>query len=817
MTLNSRRGRIARFRSATAASSAPEETDVVSALLRKSTTDLTRRKSRTCFTIATLTLAITSIGLFALPNLMDRSMHVAVLSDQLPDLTVYTRSFVPDVRLGSLADLPNVRAVEPGSGYSGEMYVGARRAYVWVRGIPAFSRQTVDIVHLSSGSPPRTGEVLVDVRNGTQGLLDAHAGDTLEVIGADGTTRSLRVSGTAENLDGGQQVVSNGVIVLYATLGTVASLSGGPGYTTFYFRLDNPSRAAVDSTLAAIGRTFAAVPGFRGFAALPDVRASGDWPGKSSYTNLAKFFYIVTVLALLAALVLIANTMTALVSEQTSEIGIMKAVGGRRRQIAGVYLKTALLLGAIGTAAGIVLGLVIANLLTRYFGSHFYGVNVGIGADPLVILASAAVGLLGPPLAALPAIRRATRVPVREALEATGSAVGSEDAGDRTLRRVRFLPRTAQIGLRSVGRRRRRAFSTGIVIALAVGTLLALVGFGTGVANTSRASWHDHGEDFEIDPQGQPLGAFAEQLIRSTPGVAAVEPKFVTDVRLAGKDARIWAVQHATMFHYHIVAGRWLTASEEAERAHVAVIERDIARTTGTHLGDTIRVRMSSGVVDFRVIGISSNQQEDGTALYAPLTTMHALIPGMPADASDYWVRTTSHDHAFIDRTTTRVEDTLNANGYDVSAQIVYVRLANEVAHNRTLVTSVLTLGFLIVAISMAGLANALTMSVLERTREIGILRSIGARARHIRRIFATETIVLATFGWVMGIPVGLLLDIFLVWMTKTVIHVEVPLTFPFWNIPLALVGTILLALLITLVPIRRAVRFRPGDALRYA
>jgi putative ABC transport system permease protein len=495
----------------------------------------------------------------------------------------------------------------------------------------------------------------------------------------------------------------------------------------------------------------------------------------------------------------------------------MKAIGGRRRQVAAVYLKTALLLGVIATVAGIVLGLVVANLLTRYFGSHFYGVDVGVGADPVVILASVALGLLGPMLAALPAIRRATRVPVREALEATGSAVGTVDAGDRLLRRVRFLPRTAQIGLRSVGRRRRRAFSTGIVVALAVGTLLALVGFGAGVANTSRASWNDHGEDFEIDPLGQPLGAQAAQLIRSTPGVAAIEGKFVTDAKLDGKDAKIWAVQRATMFHYHIAAGRWFTAAEENGKAHVAVVERDIARTTGTQLGDTIRVRIAPGVVAFRVIGISSNQQEDGTALYAPLTTMHALIPGMPADASDYWVRTTSHDHAFIDRTTTRVENVLNANGYDVSSQIVYVMLADEIANNRTLVTSVLVLGFLIVAISMAGLANALTMSVLERTREIGVLRSIGARARDIRRIFAAETIVLATLGWLIGIPVGILLEMFLVWMTKKVVLVEVPFTFPIWNVVLALVGTIVLALLITLVPIRRAVRFRPGDALRYA
>ncbi len=88
-------------------------------------------------------------------------------------------------------------------------------------------------------------------------------------------------------------------------------------------------------------------------------------------------------------------------------------------------------------------------------------------------------------------------------------------------------------------------------------------------------------------------------------------------------------------------------------------------------------------------------------------------------------------------------------------------------------------LGFLIVAISMAGLANALTMSVLERTREIGILRSIGARARDIRRIFAAETLALALTGWMIGIPLGYLLDLFLVWLVRKVINVDVPFTFP--------------------------------------
>ena len=792
---------------------------VVSALSRKSITDLSRRRSRTFFAVATLALAVTSIGLLALPTVMNRSMQAAVASDRLPDLTLYTRPLSLDrSELAKLGALPNVQALAPSSVFGGRMYIGARRAFLYVRGVPDFADQRVNVVHVVSGTAPTNGAVLSDVQNANHALLHVHAGETVRIIGADGAVRRLQVSGTARNLDGGQQVASDDVIMLYATPATVASLSGSPGDSAFAFRLANTSRAAVESTITAVRRSLAAVPGFTGFTDLPDVRTAGDWPGKSTYQNDAKFFYVIIALALLSALVLIANTITTLIAEQTSEIGIMKAVGGRRRQIATVYLRTALLLGALGTVVGVVLGAVVAYLLSRYFGSTFYAVDVGFAIDVPVVLVSALVGLLVPPIAALPAIRRAVRVPLREALQATGSAVGSQDAGDRLLRRIRFLPRSAQIGLRSVGRRRRRSLSTALVIGLAVGTLLALVGFETGVAKASKVSWGDHGEDVKVTAQGQRyLDARAERLIRSTPGVAAVEPMFVTGVKLAGTDAKIWAVVPSTMFHYHLVAGRWYTPAENAGRAHVAVVERELARTTGTHLGDTIRVQTAAGLASFRVIGLASNQQENGTAVFVPLATMHALLPSRPADANDYWVRTTSHAHAFIDQTTTRIENTMTAHGYDVGTEVVYVQLANEIAGNRSATTSLTVVGFLIVAISMAGLANALTMSVLERTREIGILRAIGARARDIRHIFATETVALSLAGWLIGIPLGYLLNIFLVWMTNEVLHVEVPLSFPARNVPIALAGTVLLALLITLVPIRRAVKYKAGDALRYA
>ena len=125
-------------------------------------------------------------------------------------------------------------------------------------------------------------------------------------------------------------------------------------------------------------------------------------------------------------------------------------------------------------------------------------------------------------------------------------------------------------------------------------------------------------------------------------------------------------------------------------------------------------------------------------------------------------------------------------------------------------------LGFLVIAISMVGLANAMTMSVIERTREIGVLRCVGARARDVRRIFASEGGTLAVAGWLLGIPVGYALDRALVWLVKDVTNIDLPVLFPPGNVALALIGTVALALVITLLPIRRAVRFRPGDALRY-
>jgi putative ABC transport system permease protein len=565
-----------------------------------------------------------------------------------------------------------------------------------------------------------------------------------------------------------------------------------------------------------VRRHLEAVPGFAGFRNLPVVRAPGDWPGKSETEEFADLLSVITVLALLSALVLIANTMTTLVAEQVREIGVMRAVGARRRQVALVYVRTALLLGALGAVAGVALGIALAWLLSRYFGSTFWAIDVGFGVDTNVVLASVAVGVLAPPLAALPAIRRATRLDLRAALESTGSAVGGQDAGDRLLRRAGRLPRTMQIGLRGVGRRRRRSLATVAIVALAVGNLLAVLALAAGTTEVTRSEWADHLEDVRVWTAGrEPFDERAARVIRSTPGVAEAEPALVNDARLDGEGAFLWAVARDPLLRYRLSDGRWFTAEEERRNEPVAVIERNLARVTGVEVGQQVTVSTAAGPVRLRIVGEARNQQENGTVLFLPLTTARALL-GLPAAASTYWVRTTSPDHALVDRVTSALEDRLATLGYEVGTEITYVATRDNVAANRTITTSIAVLGLLIVAISMVGLANAMTANVLERTREIGVLRCIGARARDVRRIFATEGLALAVAGWVLGIPVGYLLTRLLVWLVAQVVNIDLPVVFPPWNLLLALAGTVVLALLVLALPLRRAVRLRPGDALRY-
>lgn len=790
---------------------------MASALVKKSVTDLTRRKARTLFAVMTLAIAVASVGIFAIPSLMDKAMQKEVAANRLPDLTLSTKPLALTAsQLAALRRLPNVQAADGRSYFQTRVWVGERRVKAVVVATPDYAHQGVDVVSLISGAPPTGIGVLSEVQNGKDGRFAGKEGSKIRIVGVGGRTLTAPVTGVARNMIGGQAAKGLDAVVLYSTPTVLARLGADPGYSSLEFRLTDTSKAAADRTVAAARTYLVANTAFRSFSDLPDIRKPGTYPGKELFDQLASLMNVFTVLALAAGLVLIANTMTTLIGEQRREIGMMKAIGGTRKQIRRAYLRTALLLGAAGSAIGVGLGLVVANAVVRFFGTTFFAISPGFEVSFPVLVASLVVGLVAPPLAALPAIRRGSRIPVREGLEEVPALQGGQAALDRLLRRLTFLPRTAQIGVRSVTRRGRRTVTTVMQIGLAVGTLLAVLALVDTVAKTTNAVWNQSHWDIELSTAvGTQFDAKAAQLIRSTPGVERAQPALMNTLKFKGKDGWLYAFPQQPMFETPITEGRMFTAADAAGRARVAVIAGNFARATGAHVGDQVRLQTAAGPASFRVIGKTSSQWYNGTGFFAPLQTVQQLL--QRDTVNGYLIRTTSRDHGAIDRTTTLLEDRLAAAGYGVGTQVKYSAQRANVSQNKVLSTAIGVLGLLIVAISMVGLVNAVTMSVLERTREIGVLRCIGARARDIRRIFTAEGIAVSLGGWLLGIPVGYALARLFSWLMLEIVNIDFGFSFPLLNLLIALLGTILIALLIMRIPLRRAVRFKPGEAIRYA
>src|SRR5687768_10374315 len=198
----------------------------MSAVLRKSFTDLTRRKARTFFTVLTLSLAVASVGLLAVPSVMQQAMEREVAANKSADVIV---SFEP-VALGTgvlarLDRLPNVTAVEPRSSFVTRVWVGERRRRAIVVGVPDYDRQQVDIVAVRSGAAPTREAVLTEHNNAERRGFEATTGEVVRLVAADGRDRVLPISGVGRNLTDGEADPSNDWITFYGSSQSVAALS----------------------------------------------------------------------------------------------------------------------------------------------------------------------------------------------------------------------------------------------------------------------------------------------------------------------------------------------------------------------------------------------------------------------------------------------------------------------------------------------------------------------------------------------------------------------------------------------------------------
>lgn len=204
----------------------------------------------------------------------------------------------------------------------------------------------------------------------------------------------------------------------------------------------------------------------------------------------------------------------------------------------------------------------------------------------------------------------------------------------------------------------------------------------------------------------------------------------------------------------------------------------------------------------------------DGEGLFVPVDTL--LEVNRFDDPSVFWVTGASLEAAGIEQLNGRLSQALSSAGYSVGTVLRHVEREAERSEARTIVAIIMALGLPLVAVGMIGLVSALTTNVLERQREIAILRSLGARSRQIRRIYRAEGLALALLGWLAGIGVGYVLGRVVLHFIGNSFHTSFALRFPLWPLGVALVMTVVVALAVLQIPLRRACRLQPGEALRY-
>ena len=331
--------------------------------------------------------------------------------------------------------------------------------------ITDFSDQRLDYVTPETGPwPPRRGEIALE-RSSLRLEPWLVAGTPVTILTPDGETRRL-VIGARDYEAGAAPAFYYGQVQGHITFDTLEDLGFGRQYDELRVRLADTSldKPAVQNVAATI-RTRLEDAGVTVYFTW--VPTPGKHPANDLLQGLFLILGVIGALALLVSAFLVVNTISAILAQQTRQIGVMKAIGARNRQVAGLYLGLVLCYGALSLLVALPLGAVGAYLFTSFTAGLANFDVQGIFAPPSVLLAEIAVGLFVPLLAALVPVIRGVRITVREAISSTGIGERFGRARiDRLLQRIRGLPRPTLLSIRNTFRRKARLALTLAALAL---------------------------------------------------------------------------------------------------------------------------------------------------------------------------------------------------------------------------------------------------------------------------------------------------------------------------------------------------------------
>jgi len=541
--------------------------------------------------------------------------------------------------------------------------------------------------------------------------MDVQVGDTLRITGS-----AFRVVGIYET---GSGLEDRAAIVPLQEAQTLALQPHR--VSVLYVKLDDPGKA--DQARARIERRFSDLT----------VATSVGFASEEQLLELLDGMAMaVAGLAVVIGGIIMTNTLWMSVFERTREIGVLRSLGWRRRQVLGLILGESTVLALLGGLLGSGMGVLSVVALSR--SSAVLGVFGSQLTPDLFVRALVTVLALGLVGGAYPAWWAGRLLPL-EALQYEGGGRG----------RVSRLP--GGMTVRNLWRRRTRTALTLLSIGVSIAAVIALGGVAQGMLGAFTVMMLDSQTDLfaaeaGIDADFSAIDERVGARIAARSDVDGVSGMFWTGTSTDEMPMLIVYGYHPREFairRYRIAEG------EPLEGRRQILVGRMAADKMGLEVGDTFRMLDSN----FRVVGIYETGQafEDAGVLIG-LREAQVLI-GKPRQVQFYLISVRDPGQAEA------VRDDLATTFPEVDFSLTS-ELNEAMSDFRVLQGMVDQVSFLAVFIGAVGMLNTMLMSVLERTREIGVLRSLGWRRGRVLGMILKESLVLGAIGGICGIPLGL-------------------------------------------------------------
>lgn len=719
--------------------------------------DVWGNKVRTLLVVLSIAVGVAAVGMMAAAQvILSSNMRDGFLAVNPASAWLIAEPFDEDL----VQAIENMREVGEAEGRY-RINARAKSAQGEWRTLQLYAIDDYDHVRINqlapeSGAwPPPDRSVLIE--RAAMGLLNAQEGDTLVVETPSQKQREMPIAGTL--YDAFQWPANFGVIAYgYTTVDTLEWLGEERAYNELYFvAAENPYDKTHVQYVAGLVRDKIEKTGHT--VSLVTVRDPGQHNTYSLVQSLVLMLGVIGGLSLLLSSFLVINTISALLAQQMRQIGILKSVGAGTPQVMQIYGSIVVLYGILSIGVALPLGVIGARSFTEIILNLFNFDLINATFPPQALLYQIAVGLIVPLVAALYPIIAGTRVTVREAISGPGM-MESSNTNRFGLRLPRVLmnwmPEPVILSLRNTFRRKARLILTLTTLVLGGATFIAVLNVRASLFSTLDEVMNYWKFDLEVNFDQNYHVDLIEQELQQVPGIVKIEgwsgtPAF--RVRPDGTENELLSVfappPNTTLIEPIIAEGRWLVPEDENA---IVVNPAFIREEPDVVVGDTVTLTIEGRETTWTVVGLVTGQIAGmGPMAYANKPYVAEVVRDVNS-VRRVLIETEQHTPAFQSQVRQQLIEQLQGTHLRVGT-------VNSNADIRTGIEGIFTI-FVIVTMVMAlllavvgglGLTGLMSLNVLERRREIGVLRAVGASNSAVLSIVMVEGVFIGFISWVLA------------------------------------------------------------------